>query len=281
MNLLPAVRGAITKDLVKRMAERTEHGGLVGRRFVFPQIHEFPVRIGEWNTLRESLGPFYVICAIAPPKRIFAFWVDDLLSTANACIPQNSVPDLQPRTPKPIAANTMNTSKSRNSSHSLLGMARLVFCLVLVTGSASLAADRTWTAGAGTTVINTPNNWSDNTAPTAAGDLAIWDGTVQTNSIYVWNAAFGPTSGNAGAPSLLVRSGYTNDSVLMNSGAGGNLSFSNIVIEAGAGPFQLGSNGIVSGTVFRGTVNYTVSPVTKATDVFGIGCSDSRAGFGA
>lgn len=165
----------------------------------------------------------------------------------------------------------MKTHITRDCSDSpLIGLpnAALACCAVLLAVSTSVAADRTWTGGAGTGVINTVNNWSGNTAPTVAGDRAIWDGTVQTNSVYVWNAAFGPTSGNGGAPSFLVGSGYTNNFVLMNSGAGGNLSFSNIVIEAGAGPFQLGSNGITSATVFRGgSVNYFINNSTNVATI--------------
>jgi autotransporter-associated beta strand protein len=147
----------------------------------------------------------------------------------------------------------------------------LALCAGALAAGSSLAADRTWTGAAGTTVINTANNWSGSAAPTAATDIAIWDGTVMTNQAFVWNAGFGPGSGNAGAPSFRVGAGYINPLILMNSGAGGNLSLSNITIAAGAGPFTLGSNGVTSTTVFRAASNTfrndSTNPATIAQNV--------------
>jgi fibronectin-binding autotransporter adhesin len=124
--------------------------------------------------------------------------------------------------------------------------------LLLTASNSSNAATRTWTGAAGTTIINNGANWSDNAAPAALGDIALWNGTVQTNEPFVWNGGFGPGSANNGATAFVIGAGYTSPLVLMNSGAGGNLAISNITIEAGAGPFQLGSNAVISTTVFRG-----------------------------
>lgn len=40
------------------------------------------------------------------------------------------------------------------------------------------AATRSWDGKAATNVLNTAANWSDDTLPTAAGDIAQWNGTV-------------------------------------------------------------------------------------------------------
>jgi fibronectin-binding autotransporter adhesin len=166
----------------------------------------------------------------------------------------------------------MATLKRRNSNHSLLRIAGLVLGIVLGTTSAAWAVDRTWTGGVGTTVLNTPGNWSGGAVPGTA-DTGSWDGTVQTNEPYVWNATLGPTSGQLAA-SYFVRSGYTSPITLMGNGNSGALFVvSNLVIEAGAGAFALGSNGVASGVAFRanGTnifINDSVNTATVASDVY-------------
>lgn len=144
-----------------------------------------------------------------------------------------------------------------------------IVCASLLAAGQTLAATRTWDGGGGTTVINTAANWSGDAVPSVAGDIALWDGTVQTNEPYVWSGGFGPGSGNTGATTFQIGSGYTSPLVLMNSGSGGNLSLSNIVIDAGAGPFRLGSNSVTSVTVFRGgatnyLINNSANPATIA-----------------
>lgn len=55
------------------------------------------------NEETSGLRTFYVICAIAASKRILTLLMDDPVSPANACIPRNSAPTWQSRTPiKPL-----------------------------------------------------------------------------------------------------------------------------------------------------------------------------------
>ena len=149
---------------------------------------------------------------------------------------------------------------------------KFIVCASLFAVGSALAVDRTWTGGAGTTVINTGANWSGGVAPTtAAGDRAIWDGIVQTNEPFVWSTAFG--SGNTGGTGIEVGAGYTSAFTLMGT-TGQNAGISNIVIRAGAGAFTLGdTNGVVvSTTVWRGGgtngfLNYSDTPGTIAQNV--------------
>lgn len=151
---------------------------------------------------------------------------------------------------------------------------QLMICASLLAAGVASAVDRTWDGGAGTTLLNTAANWSGDTVPGTA-DTGSWDGTVQTNVPYVWNAQLGPSSGQ-NAASYFVRSGYTSPIQLYttNGTAGGNLLvISNLTLEAGSGPFTLGSNGVVSGVAFRATgtnifINNSANTATIASDVY-------------
>lgn len=169
---------------------------------------------------------------------------------------------------------------------------KLIVCASLLAAGTALAVDRTWDGGAGTTLLNTAANWSGDTVP-AVADTGSWDGTVQTNVPYVWNAQFGPGSGQ-NAASYFVRSAYTSPIQLYttNGAAGANLLvISNLTLEAGSGPFTLGSNGVICGVAFRanGTnlfVNNSANAATWSTDLYlnsggGVGRTISFGGSGS
>lgn len=126
---------------------------------------------------------------------------------------------------------------------------KLIVCASLLSIGTAFAADRVWTGGAGTTVLNTAGNWSGNATPGAA-DVGIFDGTVMTNVPFVWNANNWNGSGNVASSFIITN--YPQAIVWNGDGSSGTLlCISNITIAAGSGPFTLGDDEVVSGTVFR------------------------------
>ena len=139
------------------------------------------------------------------------------------------------------SVRTLRTSRHLARGLSLAG---------LVASSASLfAASATWDGGAGTNVINTNANWTGDLAPSANNDIATWDGTAAGNLSLVWNANFGPTSGNTGGVSINIAA--TNTGSLSLDATAGNFGLGNITIAAGAGAFTLGDGSGTATVVLR------------------------------
>lgn len=110
----------------------------------------------------------------------------------------------------------------------------------------ALGVSATWNNRTGTLTLNTGTNWVGGVAPSANLDLANFDNTTNLGSL-TWNAAFGPTSGNAGG--IIVNYTGTNNLTL---GEATTVAFglSNVIIAAGARVFTLGNG--------SGTANLTV-----------------------
>jgi autotransporter-associated beta strand protein len=108
------------------------------------------------------------------------------------------------------------------------------------------AASQTWDGEATTNVLNTATNWTNNALPTSALDTATWDGTVTGPLSLVWNAAFGPGSGNAGGVSISLAATQT-DSVQLDATAG-TFGLGDVTIATGAGALTLG-NGVGTATM--------------------------------
>lgn len=120
------------------------------------------------------------------------------------------------------------------------------------------AADRTWDGGAATNVINDAANWSDNTAPTASGDIATWNGGVPGTLDLIWTGGFGNAPDGT---SFVLTGGQTanltlsSNAVNGDNAAGNLLALGNVSVAAGAGAFTLGDGVDLDNTVFRGASN--------------------------
>jgi autotransporter-associated beta strand protein len=146
-----------------------------------------------------------------------------------------------------------------------LGIAGILFL-----DSAQAQTVRTWDGGAGGTgtVLNTAANWSSDTAPTANGDTARWNGTVAGNLALTYNPAFGnSTSGvsiditGAQTGSLQIGSTVTNTDAF---------SLGSLTIAANAGAFTFGNGSGNDRLTFRGTntlTNDSANTATFASDV--------------
>ena len=165
----------------------------------------------------------------------------------------------------------MHTSRSTHRSSRLArrpARRRLLVlsgaCLAL--SPAAFAASATWDGGASTNVLNTAANWTGDVAPSANNDVATWDGTVAGDLSLVWNANFGPTSGNAGGVSINVAA--TNTGNLGLDATSGNFGIGNITIAAGAGAFTLGDGSGTATVVLRAptaTTAFTNNSSSTAT----------------
>jgi autotransporter-associated beta strand protein len=141
---------------------------------------------------------------------------------------------------------------------------------ILFLDSAQAQTVRTWDGGAGGTgtVLNTAANWSSDTAPTANGDTARWNGTVAGNLALTYNPAFGnSTSGvsiditGAQTGSLQIGSTVTNTDAF---------SLGSLTIAANAGAFTFGNGSGNDRLTFRGTntlTNDSANTATFASDV--------------
>lgn len=100
------------------------------------------------------------------------------------------------------------------------------------------ASSEMWNGGAATNVLNTPGNWTNNSLPSAATDTATWDGTAAGALTLIWNANFGPTSGNTGGVNINLSATQT-DAVQLDATAG-NFGLGDVTIASGAGALTLG-----------------------------------------
>ena len=114
------------------------------------------------------------------------------------------------------------------------------------------------------------------------GQWCIWSNSLATATNYVFSATIGG-SGGAGA-SYEIQGGYTNPIVIYASSSSYNIGLSNLVIDAGAGPFTFGSNGFTSEIVFRCAtatnlfINNSTNVATFAPSVtFGDGSGQGRS----
>ena len=138
------------------------------------------------------------------------------------------------------------------------------------------ATSATWDGGAATNVLNTPANWtSETTLPATALDTATWDGTVAGDLSLVWNAAFGPTSGNLGGVNLDLAATQT-AAVQLDATSAGVFGLGDITIASEAGAFTLGDGAGTSNVTFRDPTaaftNHSAKTATLKSDlVFGNG----------
>jgi autotransporter-associated beta strand protein len=141
--------------------------------------------------------------------------------------------------------------------------------------SSAGAATIAWDGGAaGTaTTLNTAANWAGDVAPSAATDVALFDGTVAASPLVLdWAGAFGSTSTGV---SLSISGAQMNPVNFGNSTNSGNLSVGNITVDSGAGAVTIGDGAGNEGFVFRSSnltipnvlTNNSSNPVTFATGV--------------
>ena len=140
------------------------------------------------------------------------------------------------------------TSKKRNLSFMKFGplITQLMVCVSLFAASGALGTSYTWINDAGTGILNTATNWSPSGPPSVAFDVAAFDNTTNLGTL-TWNAAFGPTSGNAGG----VNINYTGtNNLALNESTTASFGLGNVTVAAGAGVFTLGDG--------AGTANMTI-----------------------
>lgn len=136
------------------------------------------------------------------------------------------------------------------------------------------AATRTWDGGGATNVLNTATNWSDDLVPSAAGDVAQWNGTVTGPLSLTSTGAWTTTGGNGGGTSIYVTAAQTDSltiSPTQNFGAG-----SAITVEALAGPVTISPTALM---VFRGG-NATITNDSANVLTFGASIGNWNNGGG-
>ncbi|MES2923312.1 MAG: autotransporter-associated beta strand repeat-containing protein, partial [Verrucomicrobiota bacterium] len=144
-----------------------------------------------------------------------------------------------------------------------------------MTSPSAEAATRTWDGGAATNVLNTATNWSDDLVPSAAGDVAQWNGTVTGPLSLTSTGAWTATGGNGGGTSIYVTSAQTDSltiSPTQNFGAGATID-----VELGAGPVTISPTALM---VFRGG-NATITNESSNTLTFGASIGNWNNGGGA
>ena len=151
---------------------------------------------------------------------------------------------------------------------------KIILSILLTAPAAFGQTTRTWDGGGGNNILNTAANWSNDTAPTGANDTALWDGTVAGDLSLIWNANFGPTSGNAGGVNLNIAAGNTGS--LQLDATSGGLGLGDITIASGAGAFTLGNGVGTASVLFRDPTttlaNNSANTATIKSDVvFGNG----------
>lgn len=141
--------------------------------------------------------------------------------------------------------------------------------------SRTTAATVAWDGGpTGTaTTMSTVANWAGDVAPSLAGDVALFDGTVAASPLVLdWAGGFG----NATTGVVLSFSGAQANAVnFVNSTNAGNLAVGAITVNAGAGAVTFGDGAGTDGFVLRypsGTTanvftNNSSNPVTFSTGV--------------
>lgn len=147
--------------------------------------------------------------------------------------------------------------------------------------SVAQGVDHIWDGGGvGATDLGTAVNWNDDLVPSvAAGDVAIWNGSVTSPLALVYsNNAFAGAAGNPGV-NFSLTAGQT-DSLNIDAGLNtASLRLNNVTIAAGAGAFSLGNGTDVFNLTLGGAggqthtwTNDSSNAVTIGTDVaFGLG----------
>ena len=168
----------------------------------------------------------------------------------------------------------MNCTSRSSRLIRLTGLA--VACAFALGGSAAYAASQTWDGGAGTNILNTPANWTNDSLPTTANDTATF-GNLASGTLQ-WNAAFGPGSGNTGG----VNISYTGVNALTLDAANStSFGLGDITLSGGAGIFTLGDGtGTSTMTIRDPTMTFTNdssnTAVAKSDVVFGNGGGSPR-----
>jgi autotransporter-associated beta strand protein len=152
----------------------------------------------------------------------------------------------------------------------------VVACAFAIEGSAVYAASQTWDGGAGTSILNTAQNWTNDSLPTTANDTATF-GNLASGTLQ-WNAGFGPGSGNTGG----VNISYTGINALTLDAANStSFGLGDITLATGAGIFTLGDgSGTSTMTIRDPTMTFTNdssnTAVAKSDVVFGNGGGSPR-----
>jgi autotransporter-associated beta strand protein len=171
---------------------------------------------------------------------------------------------------------TSHTTTSARSARLLLVAGIAVATAATLHSSRADAASQTWDGGAGTNILNTATNWTNDSLPTAANDTATF-GTTASGTLQ-WNANFGPTSGNAGG----VNISYTGVNALtLDATNTTTFGLGDITLAAGAGIFALGDGtGTSSMTIRDSSMTFTNdssnNAVAKSDVVFGNGGGSPR-----
>jgi len=150
----------------------------------------------------------------------------------------------------------------------------LVLVLPALLSARLHASSETWDGEAATNLLNTAANWTNNALPTTATDTATWNGTVTGALALVWNANFGPASGNSGGVNINLAATQT-DPVQLDATAG-TFGLGDVTIATGAGALTLGNAAGTSAMTMRDPSmlfsNNSSSPATVESDVvFGNG----------
>lgn len=150
----------------------------------------------------------------------------------------------------------------------------LVLVLPALLSAQLHATSETWDGEAATNLLNTAANWTNNALPTNATDTATWNGTVTGALALVWNANFGPASGNSGGVNINLATTQT-DSVQLDATAS-TFGLGDVTIATGAGSLTLGNAAGTSAMTMRDPSmlfsNNSSNPATVQSDVvFGNG----------
>ncbi|MEX1048898.1 MAG: autotransporter-associated beta strand repeat-containing protein [Akkermansiaceae bacterium] len=158
----------------------------------------------------------------------------------------------------------IHSRRSPASAKSTLFGITLAGAVAFVSIPSTFAASQTWDGGAATNILNTADNWTNNATPTSATDDATWDGSVAGNLSLIWNASFGPGSGNSGGVDIVMAATQTGS--LQLDATSGSLGLGDITIAADAGAFTLGDGAGTASVVFRDpTTTFTNSSSNTAT----------------
>lgn len=122
---------------------------------------------------------------------------------------------------------------------------------------AAYAGSATWTNGSGTSLLNTPGNWTAGGPPTGSGEIATWNGTVAGNLTLTYNSAFGSTVATDQGVNVNITGTQTGSLQISIDAVNdtGSFQLGNIDIASGAGAFTLGGVATTSRVAFRNTSN--------------------------
>lgn len=167
---------------------------------------------------------------------------------------------------KPKAFSALSSRPSLKFITVCLGLAAAQPC--------AWAASATWDAGASTNALDTAANWSGDTLPNGAGNIATWDGSVAGSLSLTATGLWTPNSGNGGGTNILVTSTQTSSLTLTGTQ---NIGLGNVTVQSGAGAVTINPT---AGIVFRGG-NATLTNNSSNILTFGSSINGWNNGGGA